>query len=262
MKNWITKGDMAILGHDVKDVEDVQDIQETGCTGGTAERTECTGGAGCTAGGTGCTVWISWQTASMTTSPKKSGSHVMRSHPVHRGWGSLCQCKKTESQSVTPSTITKVISHMKSTQCSLDHVPSNVLGQCLDILLDFMVLVNESLNTGVLPKLFKGAVFFPLIKEIPLTRRSSRSRQLYITLNLKMWRRFSVGLPTATRCRNCSGACSPRHSTCPWQKEDRSDRFARSQWRYRQCRPGVSTNICEKQTWFWGGHWGASARRR
>ena len=81
-----------------------------------------------------------------------------------------------------PRDISRVISHMKSTRCSLDPVPKSLLQQCLYILVDFMVLViKKSLNTGVVPSLFKRAIVVLLIKRNPLTWKSSETIALCLT---------------------------------------------------------------------------------
>ena len=67
---------------------------------------------------------------------------------------------------VNTEELTKIISQMSSSSCSLDVVPTPFLKDVLDCAIgDILIIVNSSLESGVFPTSLKTAVVRPLIKK-------------------------------------------------------------------------------------------------
>jgi len=65
--------------------------------------------------------------------------------------------------------IKKIIMSTKTTQCSLDPIPTKLLKDCIDVLLPIMTrIVNLSLSSGVMPTSLKKPLVNPLLKKLHL----------------------------------------------------------------------------------------------
>ena len=70
----------------------------------------------------------------------------------------------------TEQELRKIIMSTKSTQCSLDPVPTKLLKDCIDVLLPILTkIVNLSLANGVMPDCLKKALVIPLVKKLNLS---------------------------------------------------------------------------------------------
>lgn len=75
-------------------------------------------------------------------------------------------CFLKEFKPVTPEEIEKIIMSSPPKSCPLDPIPTTLLVQCLDSLLDIITsIVNQSLQTGIVPTCFKEAIVAPLLKK-------------------------------------------------------------------------------------------------
>ncbi len=65
--------------------------------------------------------------------------------------------------------VKKLIMKSPTKSCSLDPIPTDLLKQCLDVLLPIIVdIINLSLSSGGFPAIFKLALVIPLLKKIGL----------------------------------------------------------------------------------------------
>jgi exonuclease III len=65
--------------------------------------------------------------------------------------------------------IRKIVMSSKTTQCSLDPIPTRLLKNCIDVLLPILTrCVNISLSQGIMPQGLKKALVFPLLKKATL----------------------------------------------------------------------------------------------
>lgn len=69
----------------------------------------------------------------------------------------------------TTDEIKKIINCTKTTQCSLDPLPTKIVKECIDALLPVITkIVNLSLSQGIMPTQLKKALVIPLLKKINL----------------------------------------------------------------------------------------------
>ena len=74
-----------------------------------------------------------------------------------------------EFRPVTQEEVKEIISSSPSKSCDLDPLPTNVLKQCLDVLLPVITLmINLSLRLGYFPEAWKLALIIPLLKKLGL----------------------------------------------------------------------------------------------
>jgi hypothetical protein len=72
----------------------------------------------------------------------------------------------TEFAEVSEDTVLRMITKSASTTCDLDPLPTFLLKDCLDVLLPYiMQIINGSLQSGVVPSIYKTAHVKPLIKK-------------------------------------------------------------------------------------------------
>ena len=70
-----------------------------------------------------------------------------------------------EFKALTEDDVKSLIQRSSSKSCSLDPIPSKLLPQC-DVLLPVITsLINMSLRTGVVPRVWKEALITPLLKK-------------------------------------------------------------------------------------------------
>ncbi len=70
---------------------------------------------------------------------------------------------------LTEEQVRKMIFKCKSTSCDLDPIPTDLLKQCIDIVLPVLTkMINLSLCTGIFPDEWKLALVIPLIKKLGL----------------------------------------------------------------------------------------------
>ena len=70
-----------------------------------------------------------------------------------------------EFKELTEDDVKSLIQRSSSKSCSLDPIPSKLLPQC-DVLLPVITsLINMSLRTGVVPRVWKEALITPLLKK-------------------------------------------------------------------------------------------------
>jgi hypothetical protein len=81
----------------------------------------------------------------------------------------ICSCSFGMFSMVSDRDIYDIIRESKTTTCILDPVPTDLFVECLDILMPSLVkVVNDSLQSGVFPTLYKTAVVKPLLKKANL----------------------------------------------------------------------------------------------
>jgi hypothetical protein len=72
-------------------------------------------------------------------------------------------------QPVSEEEVKSIVLKSKPTTCSLDPIPTNLLFECIDIVLPSLTkIINDSLISGNFPNSFKTAVVKPLLKKISL----------------------------------------------------------------------------------------------
>ena len=77
-----------------------------------------------------------------------------------------CDSHFTEFLKVSEDTVLKMINESASTTCDLDPIPTFLLKDCLDVLLPYITqIINGSLESGVVPSIYKTAHVKPLIKK-------------------------------------------------------------------------------------------------
>ncbi len=65
--------------------------------------------------------------------------------------------------------VRKLVMDSKTTSCDLDPIPTDLLKQCIDVLLPVLTkMINISLQSGVFPEEWKLALVIPLIKKLGL----------------------------------------------------------------------------------------------
>ncbi len=70
---------------------------------------------------------------------------------------------------LTDEQVREMIFKCKSASCDLDPIPTDLLKQCIDILLPVLTkMINLSLSTGIFPDAWKLALVIPLIKKLGL----------------------------------------------------------------------------------------------
>ena len=72
----------------------------------------------------------------------------------------------SQFQPISLTSLTDVVSHLRSTNCPSDCVPSRLLKEVFDSIgTTVLTLINTSLTSGCIPAAFKNAVVHPLIKK-------------------------------------------------------------------------------------------------
>ena len=72
-------------------------------------------------------------------------------------------------KTLSENEVRKLILDSKTTSCELDPIPTDLLKQCIDVLLPVLTkMVNLSLQTGIFPDDWKIALVIPLIKKFGL----------------------------------------------------------------------------------------------
>ncbi len=85
---------------------------------------------------------------------------------VYNPPASPLQCNLSSFLAVSPSTLIQVISHLNSSTCALDPLPTKFLKTVVNCLLsDILNIINQSLQQGVFPQIFKTAIVRPLLKK-------------------------------------------------------------------------------------------------
>ena len=75
-------------------------------------------------------------------------------------------CTLSEFVPATLDEIKKIIMSCSNKSCELDPLPTDLLKQCIDVLLPCITnIVNASLESGTMPLLLKNAVVRPLLKK-------------------------------------------------------------------------------------------------
>ena len=75
----------------------------------------------------------------------------------------------TDFRPVSEEDVAKIIKSSPSKSCSLDPIPTQLLKQCLDILIPIITrIVNQSFEQGYVPHAFKLAAVIPLLKKADL----------------------------------------------------------------------------------------------
>lgn len=87
-----------------------------------------------------------------------------------------CSRSFVSFQPVTVEEVKKIIMSSKPTTCSIDPIPTPLLIDSLDTLLPSVTaIVNDSLRTGLFPKLFKTAAVKPLLKNASLYQNNLKN---------------------------------------------------------------------------------------
>ena len=77
-----------------------------------------------------------------------------------------CNSTFESFQALTEDELKKIILSFSPKSCSLDAIPTSLLVDCLDELLPTLLhIVNESLQSGIFPNMYKNAVVKPLLKK-------------------------------------------------------------------------------------------------
>ena len=77
-----------------------------------------------------------------------------------------CSSLFTDFAHVSEETVLKVIKESASTTCGLDPIPTFLRKDCLDVLLPYITqIINGSLESGVVPSIYKTAHLKPLINK-------------------------------------------------------------------------------------------------
>ena len=78
-----------------------------------------------------------------------------------------CHSKLHVFQEVNENDVSRIIKSSTSASCELDPLPTTLTKKCIDELLPVITaMVNASLNSGVMPCLFKRAIVTPLLKKV------------------------------------------------------------------------------------------------
>ena len=79
-------------------------------------------------------------------------------------------------QPISESDLKIIIMKSKPTSCPLDPIPTPLLLECLDVLLPSITqIINDSLQSGVVPSLFKSAIVKPLLKKPTLDQNNLKN---------------------------------------------------------------------------------------
>jgi hypothetical protein len=79
---------------------------------------------------------------------------------------SNCDTVFMSFQPVSEDEVKRIVLKSKPTTCSLDPIPTNLLFECIDIVLPSLTeMINDSLTSGTFPNSFKTAVVKPLLKK-------------------------------------------------------------------------------------------------
>ena len=105
-----------------------------------------------------------------------SSPHTVELTPVH------CNSTLDHFTLVDLEMVSKVVSGLKSSTCSLDPIPTSFFKTVFNCLSgELLVLLNQSLLTGTFPKLFKTAIVKPILKRATWTAKLLAIIGLYQT---------------------------------------------------------------------------------
>ena len=77
-----------------------------------------------------------------------------------------CTSQLLSFQTVTQEEVSKLIGKAPSKSCQLDPIPTFLVKECLSSLLPFIThMINQSISSGKVPRIFKQALVKPLIKK-------------------------------------------------------------------------------------------------
>jgi hypothetical protein len=86
--------------------------------------------------------------------------------PGFKYLGTVIDSKLSCFRPISEDDLKTIILKSKPTSCPLDPIPTPLLIECLDDLLPSLTgIINESLQSGVVPSLFKNAVIKPILKK-------------------------------------------------------------------------------------------------